>query len=419
MKAGEFAGVTVESENMLGRSVLEHQSMIAAAALLMAGGSVIAADRQDYLEQAREILESAPIIDGHNDLPWGLRGDAGDDPHKAQVVNPSGPDTDLDRLAAGFVGGQFWSVYVPSAIEPIESVKFQLEQIDIARRMIDANFDRLALALSADDIEKAHRDGKIASMLGIEGAHTIASSLGILRAYYRLGVRYVGLTHFHSTEWADSATGERVNGGLSDFGRDAIREMNRLGMIVDLAHTSAETIDDVVAVSSAPVMVSHTAATAVVPHERNLTDASLRAIADTGGVIMVCFIPPFVSDEVRVWQEGMMPLLAEAKSDADWVRISAAYVEEHGTPGRATIADVADHIDHVARVAGMDHVGIGADFYGAKQEFELVQGLEDVSKYPELFAELLSRGWSAENLRKLSRGNILRVMRAVEEAATD
>lgn len=403
-------------------SVREYPVLTALAAVLLVASTarpVLAADRQDYLEQAREILESAPIIDGHNDLPWSLRGSAGDDPRRVQVANPSGPDTDLDRLAAGFVGGQFWSVYVPSAIAPLESVKFQLEQIDIARRMIDANADRLALALTADDVEAANRDGKIASMLGIEGAHTIASSLSLLRDYYRLGVRYVGLTHFHSTAWADSATGERINGGLSGFGEEAIREMNRLGMIVDLAHTSAETIDDVVAISSAPVIVSHTAATAVVPHERNLTDDSLRAVADTGGVIMVCFIPPFVSNEVRVWQEGMMPLLAEAKSDAEWIRISAAYVQENGTPGRATIADVADHIEHVARVAGMDHVGIGADFYGAKQAHELVEGLEDVSKYPDLFAELLSRGWSAEDLRKLSRGNVLRVMRAVEEAAGD
>ncbi len=371
----------------------------------------------DYLEDARAILANAPIIDGHNDLPWGLRGDAGDDPELAEVVNPSGPDTDLDRLKAGFVGGQFWSVYVPSAIEPLESVRYQLEQIDIARRMIRANPDTLALALTAADIDAANRDGKIASLLGIEGAHTIAGSLSVLRDYYRLGVRYVGLTHFRSTDWADSATGERLSGGLSPFGEKVIREMNRLGMIVDLAHTSAETIDDVIAVSSAPVIVSHTAAAAVVPHERNLGDASLEAIAKKGGVIMVCFIPPFVSDEVRVWQEGMMPLLAEARSEADWVRITAAYVEENGTPGRATISDVADHIEHIANVAGIEHVGIGADFYGAEQEHELVRGLEDVSKYPQLFAELLRRGWADDDLEKLSRENVLRVMRAVEEAA--
>jgi len=367
-----------------------------------------------YVERARQFLAGAPIIDGHNDLPWVLRGAAGNDPEAVQIVAPAGPDTDLDRLEAGFVGGQFWSVYVPSAIEPAAAVRFQLEQIDIARRMIAANPAELALALSAADVESANADGQIASLLGIEGAHTIASSLAVLRDYYRLGVRYVGLTHLHSTDWADSATGERLSGGLSPFGERAIREMNRLGMIVDVAHTSAETIDDVVAISDAPVIASHTAASAVVPHVRNLSDDSLKAIAGTGGVVMICFIPPFVSESVREWQEGMMPLIKEAESEEDWIAINEAYVDEHGTPDRATIADVADHIEHVARVAGIDHVGIGADFYGAREDYELVEGLEDVSKYPALFAELLRRGWEPDALEKLSRGNVLRVMREVE-----
>ena len=366
-----------------------------------------------YVEEARAILAGAPIIDGHNDLPWVLRSAAGDDPDAANVVDPAGPDTDLERLAAGFVGGQFWSVYVPSAIEPVAAVKYQLEQIDIARRMIAANPGRLELALTAADIEAANADGRIASLLGIEGAHTIANSLAVLRVYH-LGVRSVGLTHLHSTDWADSATGERISGGLSPFGERAIREMNRLGMIVDLAHTSAETIDDVVAISEAPVIVSHTAAKAVVAHDRNLTDTSLRTIARKGGVILVCFIPPFVSDSVREWQEGMMPLIKEARSEEDWVAINRAYVEQHGTPDRATISDVADHIEHVARIAGIDHVGIGADFYGARADYELVEGLEDVSKYPMLFAELLRRGFTPDALEKLSRENILRVMREVE-----
>ena len=367
-----------------------------------------------YLAEARAILAAAPIIDGHNDLPWVLRGAAGGDPEAAAVVDPRGPDTDLDRLRAGHVGGQVWSVYVPSALDTDTAVRQQLEQIDIARRMIEANPGALELALSADDIDAAREAGRVASLLGIEGAHSMANSLALLRDYYRLGVRSVGLTHFHSTDWADSATGERTSEGLSPLGEAFIREMNRLGMIVDLAHTSAETIDDVMAVSTAPVIVSHTATYALVPHDRNLTDASLQAIATHGGVIMVCFIPPFVSNEVREWQEGMMPLLKDAKSEADWVAISTAYVEAHGTPGRATISDVADHIEHIVRVAGIGHVGIGADFYGAKADYELVEGLEDVSRYPELFAELLRRGWDRESLEKLSRGNFLRVMRAVE-----
>ncbi|MDJ0940370.1 MAG: dipeptidase [Woeseiaceae bacterium] len=383
----------------------------------MTAGTAIAEDGDPYLQKAREILADSPIIDGHNDLPWVLRNAADGDTEQASIVDPSGPDTDLDRLEAGLVGAQIWSVYVPSAIEPVESVRFQIEQIDLVHRMVKANPDRLEIALSVADVERARENGRVASLIGIEGAHTIANSLAMLRSYYALGVRSVGLTHLHSTDWADSATGERKSGGLSAFGEDAIREMNRLGMMIDLAHTSAETVDDVVAVSSAPVIVSHTAATAVVPHERNLTDASLTAIAENGGVIMVCFIPVFVSDVVREWQEGMMPLIKEAKTEEDWIRINEAYVAEHGTPDRATISDVADHIDHIARVAGIDHVGIGADFYGAHNEYDLVQGLEDVSKYPALFAELLRRGWEADDLKKLSRGNVLRVFAEVEKAA--
>ena len=383
----------------------------------MIAGTAIAEDSDVYLVEARKILAASPVVDGHNDLPWVLRNAAGGDTEQARIVDPSGPDTDLDRLAAGLVGAQIWSVYVPSAIEPLESVRFQVEQIDLVHRMVEANPDRLEIALSVADVERAHESGRIASLIGIEGAHTIANSLAILRSYHALGVRSVGLTHLHSSDWADSATGERKNSGLSAFGEDAIREMNRLGMMIDLAHTSAETIDDVVAISSAPVIVSHTAATAVVPHERNLTDASLTAIAEKGGVIMVCFIPAFVSDVVREWQEGMMPLIKEAKTEEDWIRINEAYVAEHGTPDRATISDVADHIEHIARVAGIDHVGIGADFYGAHNDYDVVQGLEDVSKYPALFAELLRRGWEADDLGKLARGNFLRVFAEVEDAA--
>ena len=382
---------------------------------MLLGAALAHAD--DARQHALSILEASPVIDGHNDLPWVLRNAADGNVELAVIENPSSIDTDIERLREGRVGSQFWSVYVPSSLEPDESVRVQLEQIDLVRRMIDANPDAFGLALSADDVERIESEGRIGSLLGIEGAHTFANSIAVMRSYFDLGVRYATLTHFHSTDWADSATGEARNGGLTDFGRDVVREMNRIGMIVDVAHVSEATFNDVLDVTSAPVIVSHTAARAVTDHPRNLGDDALRRITENGGVVMVYYIPIFVSEEARKWSAGLVPLLRDAKDDADWQRIMDAYVAENGEPARATLSDVADHIEHVARIAGYDHVGIGADFYGATADRERVQGLEDVSTYPELFAELIRRGWSDDNLRKLSRENILRVMRGVEAAA--
>ncbi|MDH3734543.1 MAG: dipeptidase, partial [Gemmatimonadota bacterium] len=326
-------------------------------------------------------------------------------------------DTDLPRLRAGGVGTQFWSVYVPSPFEPLDAVRAQLEQIDIARRIIALYPDDLGLALSVADIERERDAGRIASLLGIEGGHTIVNSLGALRAFYDLGVRYMTLTHFNSTDWADAATEPARYGGLTTFGEEVVREMNRLGMLVDISHVSPGTMSDVLEVTQSPVIFSHSSTRALTDHVRNVPDSILARMPDNGGVVMVTFVPPFISEEARIWGEGLFPQIAAASSDEEWQRITREYIAEHGEAPRATLADVADHIEHVVGVAGIEHVGIGADFYGAETDSDLVQGLEDVSKYPDLFAELIGRGWSDEDLRKLARGNILRVFAEAEDVS--
>jgi membrane dipeptidase len=298
----------------------------------------------------------------------------------------------------------------------LEAVQVQLEQIDIAHRIIAGYPDDLALALTVADIEDAKREGRIASLLGMEGGHTILNSLGALRSYYDMGVRYMTLTHFHSTDWADSATGEVRHEGLTEFGREVVREMNRLGMLVDLSHVSANTMNDVLDVAEAPVIFSHSSARALTDHARNVPDTVLRRMAANGGVVMVTFVPPYVSEERRRWEDGMIPLLRNATTDAEWDAIGARYREEHGEAPIATLAQVADHIEHVARVAGIDHVGIGSDFYGATGD-DLIEGLEDVSKFPDLVAELAGRGWSDGDLAKLTRANLLRAFSEAETVA--
>jgi membrane dipeptidase len=368
------------------------------------------------LERAKTILQGAPIVDGHNDLPWVIREKFGGDVEGYDISVRAQFDTDLPRLREGFVGTQFWSVYVPSSMSPIEAMTVQLEQIDIAQRIIDMYPDDLMFAASTADIESARAQGKIASLLGMEGGHTIANSLGALRSYYKLGVRYMTITHFHGHDWADSATDDVRHEGLTEFGREVIREMNRLGMLVDLSRVSAETMNDVLDVTEAPVIFSHSSARALTGHTRNVPDSVLQRMRDNGGVVMVTFIPAYVNEERREWEAGMIPLIKDISSDAEWEEIAGIYREEHGTPPIATLADVADHIEYVARVAGHDHVGLGSDFYGATGD-ELIQGIEDVSRFPLLIAELVRRGWSDENLAKLSRGNLLRAFAEAEEVA--
>jgi membrane dipeptidase len=369
-----------------------------------------------YLEQARAILKKAPLIDGHNDLPMVIRDEFGGNVEGHDISVPAWGDTDIPRLRAGGVGAQFWSIYVPSTLEPLQAIRQQLEQFDIALRMIRLYPDDLMLARSVADIEQARKEGKIASLLGIEGGHTIVDSLGVLRAYYDLGARYMTLTHYHTNNWADSATDDARHGGLSKFGEEVVHEMNRLGMLVDISHVSAETMHDVLDVTEAPVIFSHSSARALTRHMRNVPDDVLKRVTANGGIVMVTFIPDFVSEDRRKWAEELDPILTDLTTDEEWKAATEEFKKTHGEPPQGTLAQVADHIEYVAKVAGHDHVGIGGDFYGQSGD-DLVRGLEDVSRYPYLFAELLRRGWSEENLAKLARNNLLRVFGQVEKVA--
>ena len=379
--------------------------------------SAVSRDGDAALERANNVLQAAPVVDGHNDLPWVIREKFGGDVEGYDISVRAQFDTDLPRLREGQVGTQFWSVYVPSSLSPVEAMTAQLEQIDIAHRIINMYPDDLMFATSVADIAAAKAQGKIASLLGMEGGHTIVNSVGALRSYYDLGVRYMTLTHFHSNDWADSATDDARHEGITEFGREVVREMNRLGMLVDLSHVSAETMNDVLDVAEAPVIFSHSSARALTRHVRNVPDSVLERMRDNGGVVMVTFIPAYVSEKRREWEVGMIPLTKDLTTEAEEEEAGVMYREEHGTPPLANLSDVADHIEHVARVAGHDHVGIGSDFYGTTGD-ELIQGLEDVSRFPHLIAELVRRGWSDENLAKLSRGNLLRAFAEAEEVAT-
>jgi membrane dipeptidase len=409
-----------------------HRSHIAAGsrriavplAIILGGAAslaALAAHAEDAaLVEARAILARHPLIDTHNDLPWVIR-ETGKPPRDVvayDIAARASGDTDLARLRAGGVGGQFWSVYVPSDREAGSKgfARLQLEQIDIALRMIERYPSELALALTADDVERAGAAGRIASLLGMEGGHAIENSLGALRDFHRLGVRYMTLTHFNGNDWADSATEAARHGGLTKFGEEVVREMNRLGMLVDISHVSVDTMNDVLDVAEAPVIFSHSNAAALSPTPRNVPDAVLARLPKNGGVVMVSFISLFAvqGDEHARWQAAFERETGVKLGDVAYDDALAKYTAVHPEP-RATLADVADHVEHVRDVAGIDHVGIGADFFG--EPAWMAAGLEDVSRYPELFAELVRRGWTEEALAKLARGNILRVMRAAEQAA--
>jgi len=371
------------------------------------------------LAAARDLLRRFPLVDGHNDLPWAIRTEFGGDPVRAGLAAPvAQTQTDLPRLAAGGVGAQFWSVYVPATLTGDAAVTAVLEQIDTVHRMIRAYPGRLALAASAADVRRVFAAGKIASLLGAEGGHSIGSSLGVLRVLRELGVRYLTLTHNSNVGWADSATDEPAAGGLSGFGRDVVREMQRIGMLVDLSHVAVATMHDVLDIAEAPVLFSHSSARALCDHPRNVPDDVLARLAANQGVCMVTFVPWFVSPECARWQDGLLAELTRRGLDprdiAAWETLAPEWEAAHPPP-EATLAQVADHIEHVRAVAGPAHVGIGGDYDGSAR---MPAGLSDVSGYPALFAELLARGWTEADCAALAGGNVLRVLHDAENAAT-
>ncbi|MEL6329425.1 MAG: dipeptidase [Planctomycetota bacterium] len=402
---------------------------LALAAALSSTSPVLAqeGDRDEYLDRAVRLMRRTPLIDGHNDLPWQMRGRASNKVAEFDLSVDRSRDfpdnplhTDIPRLREGRVGGQFWSVYIPIRRRGggPSDVQTVMEQMDVVHRLAAMYPDDLEIALTAEDVERAFRRGKIASMIGMEGGHSINNSLGALRACYAMGARYMTLTHSLGTLWADSATGQRIRGGLTPFGEEVIREMNRLGMLVDLSHVSAEVMHDTLDVAEAPVIFSHSSARGLVDHPRNVPDDVLLRLRENGGLVMVTFVPSYISPAVRAHSLARRAEVARLQDlhggDGDAVRSGLeAWTDENPTPS-ATISDVADHIEHVKEIAGIEHVGIGGDYDGISS---LPVGLEDVSTYPDLIAEMLRRGWSDREVRALLGENVLRVMRSNERVA--
>jgi membrane dipeptidase len=358
----------------------------------------------------RALLERQPVLDGHNDLLWEAREQVGYDFDRLDISATTLTHTDLARLAAGGVGGQFWSVYVPSSLPGGHAVAATLEQIDAAHTMIERYSDRLAFAGTAEEVETAWAAGRVASLLGAEGGHSIDCSLGTLRMLHALGVRYMTLTHNDNTPWADSATDEPVVGGLTAFGVEVVREMNRIGMMVDLSHVAETTMRAALAATEAPVIFSHSSARALADHPRNVPDDVLSALSANGGVCMVTFVPAFVNPDVAAWQVELVAAAKDAgiarDDDEGLTAFKGEWSRERPQPA-ATLADVVAHVEHVREVAGIDHVGLGGDYDGVDR---LPEGLDDVSSYPRLLAALADRGWSPSDLGRLTSGNLLRVM---------
>ena len=377
-------------------------------------------DPNSEIQRARALHDKIPLIDGHNDLPWQYRKVAGNALSKIDIAqHQPGLHTDIPRLREGGVGGQFWSVYIPQTLPKGEHVRATMEQIDVVYNMLRQWPDTFQLSLTADDVEAAFDSGKIGSLIGIEGGHSIDNSLGALRMFHRLGARYMTLTHFKNVDWADSCTDEPKVDGLSQFGREVVREMNRLGMLVDLSHVHADTMRAALDTSDAPVVFSHSSARAITGHPRNVPDDVLERVKENNGVVMVSFVPGFVSQQT--YEHGLArdaeKARLEAQSDSFDESVEAglkAWDADNPEP-RATVSDIADHIDRIREKAGINHIGIGSDYDGITS---VPEGLEDVSKYPVLTAELLRREYSEEDILKILGGNILRLMRAVENAAT-
>ena len=368
---------------------------------------------------ADELLAEHPLVDGHNDLPWAMRLLVHYDLDAVELA--AGVDrtqTDIPRLRAGRVGAQFWSVYVPGTWTGEKAIAGTLEQIDFVHRMIERYPDVFALALTADDVDGAFRSGRIASLIGAEGGHSMACSMGTLRSLYRLGVRYMTLTHNENTPWADAATDEPAVGGLNDFGRAVVREMNRLGMLVDLAHVAPTTMHDALDATEAPVVITHSSCRTLVDHPRNVPDDVLARLPSNGGVCMVAPVTDFVSDACRQWRVDVREAVQRAGIDPTAIdaaqRPKIEEIKASIPRPDATIADVVAHLEHAREVAGIDHVGIGGDYDGTDQ---FPVGLEDVSSYPSLFAALLERGWSRQDCINLAGANALRALRDSEAVA--
>jgi membrane dipeptidase len=387
----------------------------------------------DYQLRVEHVLLRTPLIDGHNDLPWEIRdrfkGDLGSFDLNSDTVRlpfPAGESplmTDIPRLRAGHVGGQFWSVWVPTEMKGFEAVQVTLEQMDLVKRMAARYPGDLEMAYSAADVRRIHQAHKVASMIGIEGGHQINNSLAVLRQMYDAGARYMTLTHTRNTEWADSATDAPVHHGLTPFGVEVVREMNRLGMLVDLSHVSPETMRAALAVSESPVMFSHSSARALVDHPRDVPDDILRAVAANDGVVMVTFAPGYVSAARNQWDADQAaeqtrfnnpPYVGLYIGQPDRAKAALASWEQNHPRPVTTLAQVADHIDHVKQVAGVEHVGLGSDFDGIE---DAPVGLDGVDRYPALLEELMRRGWSDSDIAKLAGENVLRVMAACEKVA--
>lgn len=380
----------------------------------------IAAQSDPHMAKARRVLRAVPLIDGHNDLPWAIRNfaQAPRDVDAYDLRKMTTGHTDLARLKKGMVGGQFWSIYIPGEIKDSGFARVQLEQFDIARRTIAKYPEALEWALTAAAIRRAHARGHVGSLLGLEGGHAIENSLGALRVYYDLGARYMTLTHNVTLDWADAALDSAKHGGLTRFGEEVVREMNRLGMLVDLSHVSPGTMSDALNVSEAPVIFSHSSARALTDVPRNVPDSILARLPQNGGVVMVTFVPVFISQKLASHDSTRAARQSEFRDrhpndSAAFARELAEWDQANPRP-RATIADLVEHIEHVRKLAGIDHVGIGSDFDGIT---ETPEGLTDVSTFPVLFAELSRRGWSERDLRKLAGENLLRALARAEIVA--
>lgn len=441
-----------EAGRLVLRSVLAHACGLAVALCALAGALASPIHGQEawpgpdpeLLERARALLREVPLIDGHNDLPTSLIETYGTDLGAVDLAERHDQlSADIPRLREGMVGGQFFSVWSDSeTMHSGTALSSAMEELDVIHGVIE-RYPELELALTADDVERIHREGRIAAMIGIEGGHMIENSLGNLRLFHRLGARYMTLSHFGNTDWSDAATDMPVNRGLTEFGEEVVREMNRVGLFVDLSHVSPGTMEDALRVSEAPVIFSHSGARAVNAHVRNVPDDVLERLPENGGVVMVDFIAGYVVPTPPAWRERAGPegeemhLRARLGSDAPhWAtrrdsvaealrvelddtgaveRALAEWIRQNPPP-RGTLGDVADHIDHIVRVAGVDHVGIGSDYYDAG-ESSMAHGLEDVTRFPHLLAELLRRGYSDEDVKKIAGLNVLRAMRQMEEVA--